>query len=121
MVARVLFILLTSCGNTITPTPRATIKALPTTPYRPRPYGRRRRRATIKALPTTPYRPRPYGRGCWKRDVVDHFPLFLQCWWDGSGPSQILIECIKFPACAPPVTYYAKNGQQDKAPNHEEG
>src|SRR5436305_7988489 len=40
MVARVLFILLKSCGNTITPTPRATIKALPTAPYCPRPYRR---------------------------------------------------------------------------------
>ena len=99
MVARVLFILLTSCGNTITPTPRATIKALTTTPYHPRPYGRRH----------------------WKRDVVDHFLFFLQCRWDGSGPSQVLIECIKFPACAPPVTHYEKNSQQDKAPQHEEG
>ncbi len=34
MVARVLFILLESWGNTTTPYPRATVKALPT-PHRP--------------------------------------------------------------------------------------
>ena len=39
MAARVLFLSLISWGNTITPTPRATIKALPSAPRRPRPYG----------------------------------------------------------------------------------